>query len=278
MTDWQWTFGGLTFGDGTDIDVIEHEGWDDLPDIESRDVPRGGRHGLHAGLDLARTKVYRFDLELIAGDDDALEALLGEMRAAFVVQEVERELVGTLPGQPTKRAMVRCRRRRIPTTLRRLLRYPTVAVELVATDPRIYAAAESSGSTGFPSGGTGRTYPRTYPRVYGAAGTGGVVSAENAGSVAVPWQAQITGPWTNPTITHVGLGLTLTINVTLDAGQTLNIDSGERSILLGGTASRYGSLVQPASWFDLEPGSNEIRFGGAAGSGGAVLSWRSGWM
>lgn len=278
MTDWQYTFNGLTFGDGTSIDVVTTDGLESLPTLRTSDLPRAGRHGEHAGQDLAAGRTIVFELELSAATDAAFRALVDEVRAATTPQETEVPLIFQHPGAVAQRVMARPRRRSAIQDVAFGLGFGRVAVELHATDPVIYADAEGTGSVGFPAGGTGRTYPRTYPRVYGSSGTTGLVVATNDGDFPVEWTATITGPWVNPTITHVGLGRTLTVNVTLASGEVLTVNSETKSILLGGTASRYSSLVQPAAWFDLAPGSNEIRFGGASGSGTAGLAWRSGWI
>lgn len=278
MTDWQYTFNGLTFGDGTNVDVPTTDGLESLPSLRTGDLPRAGRHGEHAGQDLAAGRTITFELELAAADDSAFRALVEQVRAATAPQETELPLVFQHPGAVAQRVLARPRRRSAIQDIAWSLRFGRIAVELHASDPLIYAETQSSGSTGFPAGGTGFTFPVTFPLVFGAAGTGGVVNAANAGSVPVPWQASITGPWVNPTILHVASGRQLTINVTLATGEVLTVDSAAQSILLGGTASRFSSLVQPASWFDLDVGSNEVRFGGASGTGNATLTWRSGWI
>jgi hypothetical protein len=277
MTDWQWTYNGATWGDGTSIDVVKVTGLD-LPDVRTADAPRGGNHGNHPGPDLAAGRSITFELEVSDTAGAAFETTLATLRAATVVRQEEMPLVGQIAGQTARRIMCRPRRRAFGVDLPYSLGLGTVLLQLDASDPIIYAATGGTGSTGFPAGGTGRTYSRTYPRVYGSAGTGGLVSADNDGDFDVPWRAEITGPWVNPTILHVATGRQLTINVTLNSGETLTVDSQDHSILLSGSASRYSSLVQPATWFDLTPGTNEIRFGGASGSGTAVLSWRSGWL
>jgi hypothetical protein len=81
----------------------------------------------------------------------------------------------------------------------------------------------------------------------------------------------------NPSITHQEQGLTLLFNITLAAGDFLVVDSGARSVLLGGTASRYSTLAQP-NWFDLSPlTSNTIRFNAASGAGTLTFSYRNAW-
>lgn len=267
--DWEVELQGLLMGGTSPFIIRRFKPWS-APTVDAGDRGRGGRGGLVAGRDLPRGRNVPLELYIDAGTESADLAARTDLAAAWGLVDVDVPLVWQedgikwrLNGRP--RLADSDLAARVPTECR-----------FVATDPTIYTNVESSAATTFPAGGAGRTYPRTYPRVYGSPGTGGLVSAVNTGTAAVPWRAEITGPWVNPTILQVATGRQLTINVTLDAGEVLTVSSKPRSIVLGGTASRYSSLVQPASWFDLQPGSNEIRFGGASGSGSALLAWRSG--
>lgn len=268
---------GLTVGTGTAYGVaIRGTNWRATPDLRANHLDHAGRHGVRAGRDLLGSR--RFTIIVQIEEDTMAEALEAErlVAAAWGPSDVDVPIVITddngawrMTGRPQLG---------MPDLSHADAGLIEVECRFAATDPLLYTDTEASDSTGFPAGGSGRTYSRTYPRVYGAAGTGGLITAENEGTIAVPWRAEITGPWTNPTILHVGSGRQLTINVTLAAAEVLTIDSAVQSILLGGTASRFSSLVQPATWFDLEPGTNEVRFGGASGTGTAELSWRSGWI
>jgi len=150
-----------------------------------------------------------------------------------------------------------------------------VEVRFFATDPRVYDNTGQSASAGFPAGGVGRTYSRTYPRVYGAAGSGGRITAVNNGSFEVPWTMTIAGPWVNPTVEHLGTGVVLSLAVSIGSGETLTLDSGAGSVFLG-TAHRLNAVAPGSVWPTLGPGVNEIRVAGASGTGTAVMSWRSG--
>lgn len=276
-TDHQYEFRGRLFGAGTATGLVAVEGLEDLAPVRASDLPRSGRAGTHPGQDLPDGRVVTFTFDAHAAGSAAFRSLLDAVAAVAGPTQVEHPLVWQHHGQK-RRLLARCRRRAVPVDRRFGFGWSTTAIELVASDPVIYDNTERSGSTGFPAGGTGFTFPLTFPFVFGSAGTGGVISAPNDGNVAVGWTATITGPWVNPTIRHVASGRQLTINVSLAAGEVLTVDAFEQAILLGGTASRFSSLVQPATWFLLDPGPNEVRFGGASGTGTAVLKHRSGWL
>lgn len=131
--------------------------------------------------------------------------------------------------------------------------------ELVAPDPRLYET-------------TLNTQQRT--------GTGSVV-VNNAGNIATPAFVQIEGA------TNLG-GLFIT-NETLDqmvqltsvpallAGETLDVDTGERTVMHDGDWSP--GLVTPSTsdWWLLTPGSNTITVTGSALQAGTTIRvrWRN---
>ena len=277
MTAWQYQFRDLTFGEGTLIDVTATEGLEDLPPLRGSDIPRSGRHGLHHGLDLAEGRTVVFELEITCATDAEFRSTIDDIKAATAPETTENPLTFEHPGSVAQRIYVRPRRRSIPQDLAFSLYSARVVLEFLATDPRIYSDTEQSGSTGFPEGGVGRTYDLSFPRVYGAAGSGGSVSATNDGTTATTWRATIVGPWVNPTITNVATGDVLSLSISIAAGETLVLDSADESILLG-SAHRLNSVLPGSVWPPIEPGANELRFGGASGSGTATLEWRSAWI
>lgn len=93
-----------------------------------------------------------------------------------------------------------------------------------------------------------------------------------------------TGPVVNPYVTSLRYGLTLRLNYTLAAGETLVLDAApaRRTILLNGqaTANRYGALDWlTSSWFPLAPGANDLRIGASSFSAPAsvTVAWRDAW-
>ena len=109
----------------------------------------------------------------------------------------------------------------------------------------------------------------------------GVTSVTNDGDVKCPFTATINGPCSNPKITSNTLGKFLKIELDLDAGESLSIDTefGQKAITLisgGSTSNAMHYLSSDSEFFDLEPGVNSIEyteesFGSNAGS--CVLGW-----
>lgn len=152
----------------------------------------------------------------------------------------------------------------------------TFAFGLFAPDPRRYQNFSASLATGLPPGTTtGRTYPRTYPVIYGGAGltASGSVTFWNIGNYRLtPAVITILGPVINPTIQHTQSGKSLTFAMTLLYNQSLVVDLGAQSALVGGTQSVANTITPSSAWFMMSPGPNEFRFRGQAGSSPAAMN------
>jgi len=280
------SYNGLTFGQGTAMPVVKLEGWDDLPNILDTDVKRAQDQGAYAGLDLGDEWHGTLDLALLgawSGTQDfaAFLALYDQVIGATTVQGAFESALVINDGVRNRQRLARPRRRKLLTPYEMQRRNGVVSIEFCATDPRKYDAAQSNGSSGPGTGGTGFTFPFTFPFTFGAGATGNTFVATNAGSFSTNPVATISGgAITNPSIQNVTAGLTMLVNITLMATDTLVIDFGARTIVLNGTASRR-SLMDPSSrWWSLAPGANTIKFLGTPGAGNPLLTltWRSAWL
>ena len=148
----------------------------------------------------------------------------------------------------------------------------------VALDPKIYAGLETVLSTGLPSTSGGLTWPVTWPVTWNAVVTSGVLQAVNAGKTATRPRLVIYGPCSGPRVTLTGTGESLAWNLTLTAGQWLDVDTDRRTSLLNGQVSRSGQMTS-RQWFELLPGISEIAFGADAYTPDAslVVAYRSAW-
>lgn len=276
MTDWSYTLGSLSFGDGTDIDVVRVVGLEDLPDLRTTDVPRARAAGLVAGPQHPAGRTVTFQLALVAADHAALRALVDDIKAA-TAGDTERTLTFTHPSWGPARLTVRPRARSIPVDLDFLFQAPSATIQLVATDPRIYGDQLRNDTTGVGSVTGGQGFPLSFPHGFGTA-TAGTIAATNDGNTPAPWSATLTGPLTSPRISLVdGAGALELSGFTLAAGEFLTLDSLDRTVLLNGTAGRYGSLTT-RDWFELPVGSSEVQLTAASGTGNLTLRWRDTWL
>lgn len=150
-----------------------------------------------------------------------------------------------------------------------------VPIEMFAPDPRWYSTALQSVTLEVPTATTGRTYDRTYPMTYGG-GSGGTQRATNTGRVDTHPVTTITGPITNPRVSNATTDEALEFGIELADGETLVVDHYAHTVMLGGTASRYGTLRRPVAWWTLVPGDNDLQLGAdSAGVGAqALVEWR----
>lgn len=281
--DWQFQIGTLLMGPGTKYGVQAAAGLKGISSIRSSDTPRPLADGVTFGRDLKgeRNVSLAIVIYLTTGASDAVSTLDTLIRAwnlenaeAGVIQPLSFQL----PGQPTQRLNGRPRVLNPDLSL-----LPTgrarVALEYVASDPRIYADSLSSVNVLLPTSGGGFTFPLTFPLSFGG-GTVGTQTATNAGTVSTLPVATIYGPVTNPQLENLTTGEILKVNIVLSATDYLVIDFDAKTVLLGGTASRYSLLDQSSVWWDLAPGDNQIRFQASTYSvdAHATLSWRSAWL
>ena len=267
---WQIELNGVLMGSGTSYIVRDFDPWS-APKIRAGEAPRAQQHGSFAGRDWLGERLVAAKIGINAGTSAADQTARRVLAAAWqppegtVVPLVWMEDDGVkylVFGKPrlassdlSSRVLTECR--------------------FVATDPRIYNAVASTATTTPPSGSGGLTFNATPNFTFGGAVTGGSMTVNNAGGFKTPWVATLTGPLTDPRIEHVEQSCTLFLTGSLAVGETLVIDSAARSILLGGTASRYTWLGPLSKWFDLTPGLQTVNLRAASGTGPILLAWRN---
>ncbi|HET6916943.1 MAG TPA: hypothetical protein VFH56_12705, partial [Acidimicrobiales bacterium] len=145
-------------------------------------------------------------------------------------------------------------------------------IEVTCPDPRRFGATVS-GSTNLPHVSGGLTWPLTWPITWSGTQDAGSVTITNPGDTNGPISLRIYGPVTAPSITHAetGAALTLAANLTVNAGDWLDIDCEARTVLYNGQVSRNGYLTS-RGWFQFEPGDNTLGFNASAYNTSASLS------
>lgn len=281
--DWQIQYGSLLMGDGgTPFEIVSVQGLADQPDLRTSDRTRLRRHGMLPGDDFLGGRSIVLTLGVEGTSDVDFQGNVNTLKAAFTPGEVEQSLQFLIPGVTVggfpKQVSARPRKLALPIDFSFFYRQPTAVIELFATDPRIYDVFQQSVSVGLPTAGGGLTFPATFNLVFGAVSTGGSIFALNAGNFDAPWTARIDGPCSSPSIENVATGEKLAFNITLALGESLYIDTNARTVLLGNTANRYNTLTS-AQWFDLAPGTTELRFRAVTGTTAQLTAtWRSAWL
>lgn len=279
--DYQLDYLGLVLGAGTDYEIVEIRGIDDLVEMRTSDIERPAEHGLFAGTDFAAGRTVEIDLEVTGTTDAAFRANVQALADKTVIQSAESPLVFRLPSLSSgldRRINARPRRRVLPVNLDYFFRIAPARLAFFAVDPRVYSDAETTLTTAAATSGGGRTYARVYPLTYAAGGTGGTLVATNAGNFPTRPTLVVTGPCDTPKIENVTAGRHLQVAVVLASGDFLEIDTDARTVLLNGTASRYSSLSQDSSWWELAPGASSLKFTSASNVGTLEIHFRSAWL
>ena len=282
MATWNVTIDDLVLGAGSGYELVNGPEALGLPEVRTSDQPRPQDHGLFWGSDYLGGRSLVLEMVILgatpadaAARMDALSARWQPPRGPAATKTLTVELPGVGPrilnGRPRRLAF---------GTAQLKAGVVTATAEFAAADPRLYEAIARTGTAGLPIVSGGRTYNRIYPLTYGALGLTGAVLAMNVGNYPTRPLAIITGPVTNPRLQNVTTGETLAFTYVLGAGSILVVDFDGRTVLEGGTSSRYYALTPGSTWWELQPGLNEISFRADAYQAAAQveLRWRSAWL
>lgn len=285
VQDWQAEWDGVLFDGATEdspIQIVSVEGLADMPELTTADRERLRRHGTIPGDDFLGPRSTTWTLRVEGDDDDTTRAACDALRGATIPGRDESPLVFQIPGVAGARKcrmMARCRRRSIP--MEQLYRVGIVeaVLEFTATDPRLYGEDQRVETSSLPSAGGGLDVPAAVPFVIGTATTGGSIFAVNDGTFDTPLTARIDGPADNPRIIDVTNDRAIQFDLSLAAGEWLEIDTEARTVMLNGTTSRYYSIATGSEWFDLGKGTTEITFRASTSTAATLtLTWRSAWV
>jgi len=281
--DWEMEFAGVKIGGDTDFGLTAVSGLLDMPDIRSNDKMILRRDGLRPGDDYLGSRTVGIEFDVYGPTYTDMSSRATEFTGAFTRGD-ESPLTFRIPGVAngeTARIYARTRRRRLDIDDSYAYGLGRAAVQLVASDPRIYTDSEQTVSTGMPVSFGGVTPNFVFDWEF--AGTGGdlgQLNAVNAGNTSAPFVMRIDGPVTDPSIRNLTTGAELSFTGTVTSGNYVIVSTGQRSVLENGTQSRLSWLDPSSVWFDLAPGSNDIQFNGDVFDVAATLSatWRSAYI
>lgn len=277
--DKQYEFNGLLMGADTAYQVFNFIGLEDMPSVRASDRFRALRHGEHRNDHFLMGRDFVMEM-LVKGETEAgLRSALEDLADAMVIQQDELPFVYRIPQATFTKSRInaRIRRRAFPIDNTYMHGHlARVALEFHATDPRIYDNVEQSLSTGITEVTSGWSMPWSSPWDLGGTGESSSVTATNAGNRGAPHVVRFNGPATRVEVESVEQSKMLEVATTLLDGQFLELDTLEQTILLNGTASRYGDLTAGSNWFDLQPGVNTLVFRSTTtGAPTMDVTWRS---
>jgi len=278
MDPWTFEYNSFLFSELAGTCVTEITGFD-LPEMRSNDFEIPGQHGAFPGMDRLEPRTFDMTVDVRATNTTLLFDKLHSLSAATGPRDAQIPFTFRLdPNHPEMQIICRPRRRNIPLTQRHIFGNVEVALQFWASDPLFYETQDNIGNTDAASDAGGREFDWSFDWSYqGDPGEAGEVAANNQGTAPTYWIARINGPCENPTIG--GPDGFVRWSGSLNAGEYLefNAHPGMRTVMLGGTSTRYDNLSLDSTWFLLRPGSNSIRFTTEEGDGSLQLRWRSAW-
>lgn len=246
--DYQMQLGTLLLGAGTAYEVDAEDGltgWDDMPGLDTADVPRPAAPGAYPGSMYPQSRIITVKLS-VHNDGPGHAANLAALRAATTASLAgETPLAVRLGGLMTY-ASVRCLQRSLPIGDNYAGGRTTKAmIQFEATDPRRYAAALSSATTAPPAASGGITWPVTWPITWPAGSGSGQISVVNSGDYNTPVTITIRGPLTTPAVYRQDTGEVLELAIALAASDVVVIDPLADTLKLDGSDAK--TLLTPRS-------------------------------
>lgn len=270
MPAFQLHYRGLTAGDGTDIQIGDMAGLEDLPELSGESYRLAGAHGSVPGQRWAGPRVITCDYAVTAWTNEGVRACVDAIKAAMSPTHDEHPLVVDLPVVGERVVFAVPTGRTVPTNAG-LTQRGVIAgsLEWEASDPVLYGAELHSTPVPVFVGSGGLMYPVDYPKDYGAAGEGLSVHVPNGGDWPTWPRVTITGP-SSGTVqplalenTTDGTSITFTAGggLTIPAGSTLIVDThpARRVVRFTDGANRWNT-VAGTEWWPIQPGGADLRF------------------
>ncbi len=283
LTPFQFTYNGLTWGPGTDVQLVGSKGLREAPAVRQGDVSIPRINGAYPGIDVFEERIFTVDLLVSVTKTLPFDTVIANVANALqLVTDPSKQTAMQFmqPGWATAR-QITCRPTRagFPMDLNYSFHNAAIATEFTASDPLIYDTVLQSVSAGLPSPTAGLMFPVTFPVTFGAS-TGGSMQVTNGGNFITAPVFTITGPCTNPSVSLVSTGQFMKLNLSLGATDVLVVDMGQRLVTLNGTAARFNAVATGSSWFGFPPGTSSV---GVASSDSAQVAavftaaFRSAW-
>ncbi|MGW1801588.1 phage distal tail protein [Streptomyces sp. NPDC001984] len=289
LGDYQFDVGGVVIGSGTLLPVGEFTGLG-APDRRTADVDNPTDDGGFPGLDLFGTRTVSIEAGIRTPDDPgAALDLLAQLQQVTGADSI-RKTAGALallrakwPGRDVKCLFGRWRRVEAVTMSQAVYGWIPLQLEFAATDPRWHADEVqslvlpldiSNDSQGF-------TAPVEAPITTGVSNPSerpGWVT--NHGDVTAWPTLRIDGPVTNPKVWVVETGRYLQLQISLAAGEWIDIETrpGTRWVLRNGSGNAATALTSGSrlDLFQIPKGTSEIRWTATdyTNTCRLTLSWR----
>lgn len=271
---YSFAFNGFVFGgSGSPFQITSVDGLESLPTLRVQDANRGYLDGMFTGRDFLGGRNITIQMLILAGNGQSAFQNFNSMQANLIPQQT-----GTNPlqfqlspagGLQFVNARVRARKSIVDPDY--TYGFIKAEYEFFAPDPRYYDNAVNTTSL-IVQTPLGRGYNRTYDLTYGGgtqANTGLVI---NQGTTTTYPYITILGPATNPTISNLTTGASISFNYSMTSTDIISIDLANRVILLNGNPAR-NLITGTSTWPDAPVGTSQFYFtatGTTAGAGATI--------
>lgn len=137
-------------------------------------------------------------------------------------------------------------------------------ISLVCPDHRFLSQESQVASTGVTELVGGVTLPTELPASFAITSGSPYLSLSNNGNENALPEFVISGPGTNFVVQNQTTGESFNVNVTLTAGETITIDTLNRTVIQSNNQNQYGSFS--GTFWELEPSTNQVYFNASSGS------------
>lgn len=268
MTDYVFRYGtdGVELNsdvtvDAPFVDIEKVTGLSSAP-FRVTERTREGMDGGFIDAEFEEPRTIVLDGTVYVNDFDLLEEYLDQLKENYAPAPSSRPLFFSAPGVGQRLLFCKSFGVRYDWDQARRIGSSPIQIQLGAEDPTIYGVSLISEQTGLGEAETGRSYDKSYSYGYGPPAFGGRVLINNVGNRPTGATITITGPITNPIITHDVTNRRLEFDIVLSPTQSLVINLRNRTVLLNGTANRRSALLTSSRWFMLAKGNNALRFRG----------------
>lgn len=280
LQEWQLEVDGLLIGGGTPyvLTGLTVDG----PEATVQDQRRPRADGILFGRDtVTGTKLT---VELLVQAADAAAALAAESALATVwsgdgvrfTPGATQTLRYRMPGFATRRVTGRCREFAVSTRKNLVFGKLPVTARFQCRDHLFYDDAEQLERLDQVAvTSSGLVEPLVEPLSTEPFGErpGFVI---NTGEAATPVRVTFHGPSTSPSLLLVATGEVIKLDASIVAGDFVEVDTLAKTVLRGGVANVAGSLTRSSRFWQLPPGTSELRYQAIdpTGSSFVEVRWR----
>jgi hypothetical protein len=281
-------FDGITAGTGGDwpaITVIE--GLSSTPEYRTTDEDRPQEHGtFQVGSDYMQSRIVDVEIGAEIGYGVDQQTMIDNIKGVMRPRHEADEMVLRVRYRNEGVRRLKCRPRRCEIIEDEVLYHGILKAKLrfECGDPRIYEDDAAITTLVPATTAGGLSFPHAFAHGFGAT-TGSISTVTNVGNIPTPVWGRVTalGSGINSwAVENQTTGKRFGVTMPMNGGDFMDFNFDDKTVLLGGTASRNNAIDRPSSsWWLLYPGDSSVNFivdPIATGTAELTLFWRSAWV